>query len=205
MRKQAMVRGPAAQPPPEARHDIALRAITRQPFHPQRRLGRAPVLPQGPPMPGRILNREDDRGTLPGRRGPGDIPQGGRTRSVPALLCAQTRLGGAARGLLQQARRPLPLVLILGMMNTREPAAFLEPFVKQKPRVLTLTIPGEANAHKASYIAEEARKLGLEAKPFRGLETAVDTAASFGKARVVIGGSLYLGGHVLDKNGTPPN
>jgi dihydrofolate synthase / folylpolyglutamate synthase len=104
-----------------------------------------------------------------------------------------------------QARRPMLLVLILGMMNTREPADFIEPFRAQKPRILTLTIPGEANAHKASYIASAARALGLDAKPFRGLETAIDAAASSGAARVVIGGSLYLGGYVLDKNGTPPD
>src|SRR5689334_14851740 len=43
------------------------------------------------------------------------------------------------------ARRPLPLVLILGMMNTREPADFLEPFRALAPKVQTLTIPGEEN------------------------------------------------------------
>ena len=37
--------------------------------------------------------------------------------------------------------RPKPLVLILGMMNTREPRDFLEPFKPMQPKVLTLTIP----------------------------------------------------------------
>ena len=61
------------------------------------------------------------------------------------------------------AARPKPLVLILGMMNTREPADFLEPFRALNPKVLTLTIPGEENAHRASYIAAEARKAGFDA------------------------------------------
>ncbi|MCC6779863.1 MAG: bifunctional folylpolyglutamate synthase/dihydrofolate synthase, partial [Hyphomicrobiales bacterium] len=100
--------------------------------------------------------------------------------------------------------RPRPLVLILGMMNTREPRDFLEPFKPMHPMVLTLTIPGEENAHKAGYIASEARGAGFDARPYRALGQAIDEAAKVEGARVVICGSLYLGGYVLDKNGTPP-
>src|SRR6516164_10389536 len=49
--EQAIVRGPAAQHPPEALNDIALRTITRQPFHPQLRMGRSHLFHQGPTMP----------------------------------------------------------------------------------------------------------------------------------------------------------
>ncbi len=104
-----------------------------------------------------------------------------------------------------EAVRPKPLVLILGMMNTREPADFLAPFRALKPRVLTLTIPGEENAHRAVYIASEARRVGFDAQPFRALAPAIDAAAKTEGARVVIGGSLYLGGYVLARNGTPPD
>ncbi len=100
--------------------------------------------------------------------------------------------------------RPRPLVLILGMMNTREPRDFLEPFKPMHPMVLTLTIPGEENAHKAGYIASEARGAGFDARPYRALGQAIDEAAKVEGARVVICGSLYLGGYVLDNNGTPP-
>jgi len=100
--------------------------------------------------------------------------------------------------------RPRPLVLILGMMNTREPRDFLEPFKPMRPMVLTLTIPGEENAHKAGYIASEARGAGFDARAYRALGQAIDEAAKVEGARVVICGSLYLGGYVLDKNGTPP-
>jgi dihydrofolate synthase/folylpolyglutamate synthase len=102
------------------------------------------------------------------------------------------------------AVRPKPLVLILGMMNTREPRDFLEPFRGLTPKVLTLTIPGEENAHKASYIADEVSKAGFEAMAFRALGQAIDEAATLKGGRVVICGSLYLGGYVLDRNGTPP-
>jgi len=103
------------------------------------------------------------------------------------------------------AARPRPLVLIIGMMNTREPADFIAPFVEMAPRVFTLTIPGEPNAHPARYIAEAAVNAGLEAKPSRSVESALREAARLGDARVVICGSLYLGGDVLAKNGTPPD
>lgn len=103
------------------------------------------------------------------------------------------------------AARPLPLVLILGMMNTRAPQDFLEAFTTMAPKVLSLTIPGEENAHPARTIADAAISLGLAARPARSIGTALKQAAADGPARVVICGSLYLGGHVLAKNGSPPD
>ncbi len=103
------------------------------------------------------------------------------------------------------AARPKPLVLIVGMMNTRESADFLAPFVPMAPKVFGLTIPGEENAHPAEVIAEAARAAGLEAKPSASIGTALKEAGATRGARVVICGSLYLGGHVLAKNGTAPN
>ena len=59
-------------------------------------------------MPGRMINRDDDLERLPGRIGAGDIPEMCRKRHWQALLFAQTRLGFAARWLLQQAGGQLP-------------------------------------------------------------------------------------------------
>lgn len=102
------------------------------------------------------------------------------------------------------ASRPLPLVMVLGMMNTRAPADFLESFRAMAPKVLTLTIPGEPNAHDGDYIASEGRKAGFDATPYTSLGAALKAAAGVEKARVVIAGSLYLAGDVLHRNGTPP-
>ncbi|MFP9135658.1 bifunctional folylpolyglutamate synthase/dihydrofolate synthase [Devosia sp. XGJD_8] len=102
-------------------------------------------------------------------------------------------------------RRPAPLVLIMGMMNTRSPAEFLAPFKGQAAQVLTLTIPGEPNAHPADYIAEQARQAGFAAQASRSVVTALKTAAAQPNARVLICGSLYLAGDVLARNGTPPD
>ena len=101
--------------------------------------------------------------------------------------------------------RPAPLVLIMGMMNTRAPADFLAPFLPLSPLVLTLDIPGEANAHPASLIAAEAKKLGLASRPMRSITAALHAAGQGENPRVLICGSLYLAGHVLAKNGTPPD
>lgn len=101
--------------------------------------------------------------------------------------------------------RPAPLVLILGMMNTRSPADVLAPFAGMAERIITLTIPGEANAHKADFIAAEAQKSGFDAAPARTIEAALKSAATTPNARVVISGSLYLAGQVLLRNGTVPD
>lgn len=99
--------------------------------------------------------------------------------------------------------RPKPLVLILGMMNTRAPKDFLAAFPKAAA-IHALTIPGEANAHRAAFIAAEGRDMGLPISARRSLGAALAAAASVGEARVVICGSLYLAGHVLLKDGSVP-
>jgi dihydrofolate synthase/folylpolyglutamate synthase len=102
------------------------------------------------------------------------------------------------------AARPAPLVLILGMMNTRVPADVLAPFAGMAQKILTLTIPGEPNAHKAAFIAKAARDNGFPATPARSIDAAL-RAAAVPNARVVISGSLYLAGQVLHRNGTVPD
>lgn len=99
-----------------------------------------------------------------------------------------------------------PLVLIMGMMNTRDPAQFLEPFRDLAPSaVFTLAIPGEQNAHAADAIAASARASCFNAFPVRSLDSALEEAATLANARILICGSLYLAGHVLKHNGTLPN
>ncbi|ODS92394.1 MULTISPECIES: folylpolyglutamate synthase/dihydrofolate synthase family protein [unclassified Devosia] len=104
-----------------------------------------------------------------------------------------------------QARRPLPLVLIMGLMNTRKPADFLAPFAGMIEKVFALSIPGEPNAHPAATIVEQAREGGFDAVESSSILNALADAAKLGHpARVVFAGSLYLAGHVLHQNGTPP-
>ena len=103
-----------------------------------------------------------------------------------------------------QARRPMPLKLIMGLMNTRQPADVLAPFVGLADEVLALTIPGEPNAHPAEAIVADALKAGFAARDGKSIVNALAIAAEGPPSRVVFCGSLYLGGHVLHQNGTPP-
>ena len=101
------------------------------------------------------------------------------------------------------ARRPLPMVLIVGMMNTRRPADFFAPFAGMVERAFGLTIPGEPNAHAGSSIVAGADAAGIVAEGSKSILNALAGAAAAGKpVRVVFCGSLYLAGHVLHANGT---
>jgi len=114
--------------------------------------------------------------------------------------------GAAALARAIAAMPERPLVLIMGMMNTRAPEDFLAPFRDLAPAgILTLTIPGEPNAHEAEEIAARARAMGFAARAQRSVVTALKAAGAIGNARVLICGSLYLAGDVLARNGTRPD
>ncbi|UYN98879.1 MAG: bifunctional folylpolyglutamate synthase/dihydrofolate synthase [Devosia sp.] len=113
--------------------------------------------------------------------------------------------GAAALARTVAAMPEKPLVLIMGMMNTRAPEDFLAVFRDLHPAaVLTLTIPGEANAHPAEDIAARGRAAGFPARAARSLTAALKAAAEYQDARILICGSLYLAGDVLARNGTQP-
>ncbi|MBE7733481.1 bifunctional folylpolyglutamate synthase/dihydrofolate synthase [Devosia faecipullorum] len=114
--------------------------------------------------------------------------------------------GAAALARAIAAMPARPLVLIVGMMNTRAPEDVLAPFRALAPvDILTLTIPGEPNAHKAAEIAARARAMGFNAQARRSIAAALASAAEIEGARVLICGSLYLAGDVLARNGTLPD
>lgn len=106
-----------------------------------------------------------------------------------------------------QTRSPRPLVIIWGMINTKNPGAFIGNFTGVASQIITLTIPDEANAIPAEELAEIARQNGLAAQAQPDLQTALGQAAKFAPApRILICGSLYLAGHVLAlHNGETPS
>ena len=95
-------------------------------------------------------------------------------------------------------RHSRPLVLIWGMLNTKDVGNFIGCFEGVASRVIALTIPGEENAVSAEALAEAARKHGLPAETASGLEAALQQASLAVPApRILICGSLYLAGRVL--------
>lgn len=91
-----------------------------------------------------------------------------------------------------------PLVLVWGMLNSKDTASYIEPFAGLAHLVLAIAIPGEPNAVPAATLAEVAEAAGLAAEACDSLEAALDRAKEISPApRVLICGSLYLAGHVL--------
>jgi dihydrofolate synthase/folylpolyglutamate synthase len=97
-----------------------------------------------------------------------------------------------------EERAPKPLVLILGMLRSKDAAAYVRHFKGLAQKVVTLAIPGEPNAYGAEELAMIVRGEDLSAEPARSLAEAICGAAgNSAPQRVLIAGSLYLAGHVL--------
>ncbi len=91
-----------------------------------------------------------------------------------------------------------PLVIVWGMLNTKDAGKFIEPFAGLAHRVVTLTIPDEPNALTADQLAAVAREQGLSAETAGSIESALRQASTGAPApRILICGSLYLAGRVL--------
>jgi dihydrofolate synthase/folylpolyglutamate synthase len=99
-------------------------------------------------------------------------------------------------------RHSRPLVLVWGMLNTKDVGSFIGSFAGVASRVVAITIPDEENAVKAEVLAEAARAHGLPAETATGIEAALKQAAlSVPAPRILICGSLYLAGRVLAAHG----
>ncbi|MCA3574634.1 MAG: bifunctional folylpolyglutamate synthase/dihydrofolate synthase [Aestuariivirga sp.] len=99
-------------------------------------------------------------------------------------------------------RHSRPLVLVWGMLNTKDAGSFIGCFAGVASRVVTITIPDEENALAAETLAEAARAHGLAAETATSLEAALRQASSTVPApRILICGSLYLAGRVLAAHG----
>jgi dihydrofolate synthase / folylpolyglutamate synthase len=97
-----------------------------------------------------------------------------------------------------EERAPKPLIIILGMLKTKDAAGYIRPFKGLAQKVVSVAIPEEPNAFTAEELTKTARQEGLFAEPAASIEEAVSMAGKAQQpARILIGGSLYLAGHVL--------
>jgi len=99
-----------------------------------------------------------------------------------------------------------PLVLIVGMLSTKDSEGFLRNFSGLARRVITVPIH-EDKALPAAALADIARGIGIPAIARDDIESALAAAGKLElepAPRVLITGSLYLAGEVLAANGTPP-
>ncbi|MGE0753519.1 MAG: folylpolyglutamate synthase/dihydrofolate synthase family protein [Variibacter sp.] len=105
-----------------------------------------------------------------------------------------------------EERVPRPLVLIVGMLTTKDIEGFLGNFAGLARRVIAVPIVNQEKARSPETIVEAARRVGIEAETSLSVETALARSGQLGLAapRILITGSLYLAGEVLAANGTPP-
>ena len=99
-----------------------------------------------------------------------------------------------------------PLVLIVGMLSTKDSEGFLRNFSGLARRVIAVPIHQD-KAMPAAHLADIARGIGIPAIARDDIESALAVAGKLELApapRILITGSLYLAGEVLAANGTPP-
>jgi dihydrofolate synthase/folylpolyglutamate synthase len=104
-----------------------------------------------------------------------------------------------------EEQSPRPLALICGTLNTKDTAGFLRHFKGLAQETLAVPIHGEHTGRTAEEIAAFARSVGLNAAACENVEGALRFLAARDWAtppRILIAGSLYLAGTVLEANGT---
>ena len=116
------------------------------------------------------------------------------------------RVVAAALGDLEE-RVPRQLVVIAGMMANKDAHGFLGNFSGLTRHIIAVPIAGQDNAMAVDTLADAARQLGMRVETAAGVEAALASIARLAyevPPRILITGSLYLAGHVLAVNGTPP-
>jgi len=101
-----------------------------------------------------------------------------------------------------------PLVLIIGMLSTKDHEGFLRNFTGLARRVLAVPIQGQEKSLPPELIAETVRRVGMPAESHDGIEAALTATARLDleqPPRILITGSLYLAGEVLALNDTVPS
>ncbi|MFT0860875.1 bifunctional folylpolyglutamate synthase/dihydrofolate synthase [Ancylobacter sp. G4_0304] len=104
-------------------------------------------------------------------------------------------------------RAPRPLVLVVGMLGSKDSSAFLAPFAGLAREVIAVPVPGEHKGQPPEAVAAAARAHGLNASVASSVGAALEGLGTVpvGPApRVLICGSLYLAGAVLGENGSVP-
>ena len=100
-----------------------------------------------------------------------------------------------------------PLILVVGMLSTKDCDGFLRNFAGLAQRIVAVPIPDQDKSMPPEGIVETARAVGIPAQASDDLTSALAAIRGYGMApapRILITGSLYLAGHVLAANGTTP-
>ncbi|WP_339781419.1 folylpolyglutamate synthase/dihydrofolate synthase family protein [uncultured Thalassospira sp.] len=93
-------------------------------------------------------------------------------------------------------------VAVMGMLDNRDPVAFLRPLAPYISGLAAVTIPGEHQAHAPQTLCDAATTLNIPATACSSATHAIETLRdTFPEARrFLILGSLYLAGNILAEN-----
>ena len=104
-------------------------------------------------------------------------------------------------------RSDAPLVLVAGMLSTKDSEGFFRNFAGLAREVIAVSIPAQVAARPAEEVAAIAGRIGLTTSVQPNVEAALASLHDYvweRPPRVLICGSLYLAGEVLRANGTMP-
>jgi len=95
-----------------------------------------------------------------------------------------------------------PMHLVFGILNSKQPADFLEPLVGHVASLKAVSIDGEDASVSAEEAAAIAAALGIQSMPAATLGDALRSICRTGAkpGRILICGSLYLAANVLKSN-----
>ncbi len=116
---------------------------------------------------------------------------------------AHNEAGGHVLSLWAEAQQDRPLFLISGMTKGRDSAKFFESLRPYTQFVCGVLVEAEPSSHPADTITQAARSIGIKAESFPSLEEALSFLSQLSEvpARILICGSLYLAGSVIEENG----
>ena len=91
------------------------------------------------------------------------------------------------------------LILIIGMLNTKNCLEFLDPFKEITELTIAINIPDSSNSHTPEKIIKDAKTLGIPAIIGTDLHNALEHTKKYPEntSRILICGSLYLAGYVM--------
>lgn len=168
-----------------------------------------------PDLPDRVYENAMETVVWPGRFE--RLPKGKLQQYLSADKNAHIWIDGghnphAGEAISNELRKPEygnqgPLTMIVGMLTTKEPEGFFKNFLSLAEKVITIPVSQSDAGFDPKILANSAQKVGLNTQTANSIEEALAMIAvgeSGALQRILICGSLYLVGEVLQKNETPP-
>lgn len=115
--------------------------------------------------------------------------------------------GQAIAGQLLRQVDNVKTVMIVGMLTTKEPNGFFKAFNGLVEEIICVPVNQSDAGFDPEKLAEIVASTGLKSSSAKSVEEALHKCTEIYDTdiRILICGSLYLVGEVLEKNGTPPS